>query len=64
MAAKSRFRPRDPEAVHRRFEEIKSRVTRRMDEEWSRLVRTQPHTAPEDERREEPRGRRPAARKR
>ena len=40
--AKSRFRPRDPDAVHKRFEEIKSRVTRRMDEEWQRLVRAQP----------------------
>lgn len=64
MASRSRFRPRDPEAVHRRFEEIKSRVTRRMDEEWSRLVRSQPRVAPEEERREEPRGRGPAARKR
>ena len=39
---KSRFRPNDPDAVHRRFEEIKSRVTRRMDEEWQRLTRAQP----------------------
>ncbi|MBI2202897.1 MAG: hypothetical protein HYU41_03450 [Candidatus Rokubacteria bacterium] len=60
---KSRFRPRDPEAVHRRFEEIKSRVSRRMDEEWSRLVRSQPRATGEAERREAPRGR-PTARKR
>ena len=40
--AKSRFRPHDPDAVHRRFEEIKSKVTRRMDDEWQRLTRTQP----------------------
>lgn len=40
--AKSRFRPRDPDAVHKRFEEIKSRVMRRMDDEWQRLVRAQP----------------------
>jgi hypothetical protein len=40
--AKSRFRPRDPDAVHKRFEEIKSRVIRRMDDEWQRLVRAQP----------------------
>jgi hypothetical protein len=40
--AKSRFRPRDPDAVHQRFEAIKTRVMRRMDEESSRLVRSQP----------------------
>jgi hypothetical protein len=49
--AKSRFRPRDPDAVHKRFEEIKSRVMRRMDDEWQRLVRAQPRTdADRDER--------------
>jgi hypothetical protein len=47
--AKSRFRPHDPDAVHRRFEEIKSRVTRRMDEEWQRLTRNQPREEPERE---------------
>jgi hypothetical protein len=40
--ARSRFRPRDPDAVHKRFEEIRSRVIRRMDDEWQRLVRAQP----------------------
>lgn len=47
--ARSRFRPHDPDAVHRRFEEIKSRVTRRMDEEWQRLTRRQPPEAPHAE---------------
>jgi hypothetical protein len=47
--AKSRFRPHDPDAVHRRFEEIKSRVTRRMDDEWQRLTRSQPRDEAPDE---------------
>jgi hypothetical protein len=59
--AKSRFRPRDPDAVHRRFEEIKSRVMRRMDEESARVVRSQPRV---DEPREEPAARRAPLRKR
>jgi hypothetical protein len=37
----TRFRPSDPEAVHARFERIKARTLRRMDEEerelWRRL---------------------------
>lgn len=47
--AKSRFRPHDPDAVHRRFEEIKSRVNRRLDEEWQRLTRSQPRDQAHDE---------------
>lgn len=51
--ARSRFRPRDPDAVHKRFEEIKSRVTRRLDDEWQRLVRAEPRadTEPDQDRR-------------
>lgn len=37
----TRFRPSDPEAVHARFERIKARTLKRMDEEerelWRRL---------------------------
>jgi hypothetical protein len=61
-APKSRFRPHDPEAVHRRFEEIKSRVTRRMDEEWQRLTRSQPRE--ESDREEAPSLRRGSLRRR
>jgi hypothetical protein len=46
--ARSRFRPHDPDAVHRRFEEIKSKVTRQMDDEWQRLTRGQPRDRDED----------------
>ena len=60
--AKSRFRPHDPDAVHRRFEEIKSRVTRRMDDEWQRLTRSQPREVREDD--EQPAARRAPVRKR
>lgn len=60
--SKSRFRPHDPDAVHRRFEEIKSRVTRRMDEEWQRLTRAQPREEPD--RDEVPAVRRGAVRRR
>jgi hypothetical protein len=61
-APKSRFRPHDPDAVHRRFEEIKSRVTRRMDEEWQRLTRSQPREEPDHD--EAPTIRRAAVRRR
>ena len=60
--AKSRFRPHDPDAVHRRFEEIRSRVTRRMDDEWQRLTRSQPREMSDDD--EPPAVRRTAVRKR
>lgn len=46
--AKSRFRPNDPDAIHRRFEEIRSRVTRRLDDEWQRLVRGGPRLEDRD----------------
>ena len=59
--AKSRFRPHDPDAVHRRFEEIRSKVTRRMDDEWQRLTRSQPREMRDDD---EPPARRTAVRKR
>jgi len=37
--AKTRFRPGDPSAVHERFERVKARALKRVDEEFRQIKR-------------------------
>lgn len=51
----TRFRPSDPKAVHERFERIKARTLKRMEEEeralWRRLEAIQAAADQEEQRR-------------
>ena len=45
--AKTRFRPGDPTAVHERFERVKARALKRVDDEFRQIKRLKVAEPPE-----------------
>jgi hypothetical protein len=60
MATRTKFRPRDPSAVHDRFERVKARAIERMEEELKLIKRARKLEKPML-RRSAPRSNRPAS---